>query len=35
VPLPLGLLHQVGAVLVLSLAVAHLRAMLPPLPVTG
>ena len=35
VPLPLGLLHQLGAVLVLSLAVAHLRAMLPPLPVSG
>jgi cytochrome c oxidase assembly protein subunit 15 len=34
VPLPLALLHQLGAVvLVLSYAVAHLRAMLPPLPV--
>ena len=35
VPLPLGLLHQLGAVLVLTLAVAHFRAMLPPLPVAG
>jgi cytochrome c oxidase assembly protein subunit 15 len=35
VPLQLALLHQLGAVLVLSLAVANLRAMLPPLPVTG
>jgi cytochrome c oxidase assembly protein subunit 15 len=33
VPLPLALLHQLGAVVVLSYAVTHLRAMLPPLPV--
>ncbi len=33
VPLPLALLHQLGAVAVLSYAVTHLRAMLPPLPV--
>ena len=30
VPLPLGLLHQFGAVVVLSAAVTHLRAMSPP-----
>jgi cytochrome c oxidase assembly protein subunit 15 len=33
VPLELGLLHQLGAVVVLSYAVTHLRTMLPPLPV--
>jgi cytochrome c oxidase assembly protein subunit 15 len=33
VPLPLALLHQLGAVAVLSLAVTHLRAMSPPLAV--
>lgn len=33
VPLPLALLHQLGAVIVLSYAVTHLRAMLPPLAV--
>ncbi|MEJ0013035.1 MAG: COX15/CtaA family protein [Bauldia sp.] len=33
VALPLALLHQLGAVIVLSYAVTHLRAMLPPLPV--
>ena len=33
VPLPLALLHQLGAVAVLAYAVTHLRAMLPPLPV--
>ncbi|HVY20043.1 MAG TPA: COX15/CtaA family protein [Bauldia sp.] len=33
VPLQLALLHQLGAVIVLSYAVMHLRAMLPPLPV--
>jgi cytochrome c oxidase assembly protein subunit 15 len=35
VPMQLALLHQFGAVLVLTLAVAHLRAMLPRLGVTG
>ena len=34
VPLPLGLAHQLGAVIVLSAAVIHLRGMRPPLPVT-
>jgi cytochrome c oxidase assembly protein subunit 15 len=33
VPLTLALGHQLGAVIVLSAAVMHLRAMLPPLPV--
>jgi cytochrome c oxidase assembly protein subunit 15 len=33
VPLPLALLHQLGAVIVLSTAVMHFRAMLPPLAV--
>jgi heme a synthase len=33
VPLPLALLHQLGAVAVLAYVVTHLRAMLPPLPV--
>jgi cytochrome c oxidase assembly protein subunit 15 len=33
VPLPLALMHQLGAVIVLSYAVTHLRTMLPPLPV--
>ena len=32
VPLPLALVHQFGAVIVLAVAVTHLRAMLPPLP---
>ena len=32
VPLPLALLHQLGAVVVLSATVVHRRAMLPPLP---
>lgn len=33
VPLPLGLLHQFGAVVVLSYAVTHLRSMSRPLPI--
>jgi cytochrome c oxidase assembly protein subunit 15 len=33
VPLPLALMHQLGAVIVLSYAVTHARAMRPPLPV--
>jgi cytochrome c oxidase assembly protein subunit 15 len=33
VPLHLALLHQFGAIAVLSYAVTHLRSMLPPLPV--
>jgi len=32
VPLPLALLHQLGAVVVLSATVVHRRSMLPPLP---
>lgn len=35
VPLPLALLHQLGAVAVLALAVTHRRAMSPPLPMAG
>jgi cytochrome c oxidase assembly protein subunit 15 len=35
VPLPLGLAHQAGAVIVLSAAVIHLRRMRAPLAVTG
>ena len=34
VPLPLGLAHQLGAVIVLSAAVIHLRGMRAPLAVT-
>jgi cytochrome c oxidase assembly protein subunit 15 len=33
VPLSLALLHQLGAVVVLSVAVIHLRAMSPPQPI--
>jgi cytochrome c oxidase assembly protein subunit 15 len=33
VPLHLALLHQFGAIAVLSYAVTHFRSMLPPLPV--
>jgi cytochrome c oxidase assembly protein subunit 15 len=35
VPLPLGLLHQFGAVVVLSYAVTHLRSMRRPLPIVA
>ena len=35
VPLPLALLHQLGAVSVLIVAVIHLRRMWPPMPVVG